>query len=131
MTEKENNIISKWDFLMQDLPQSKIKRRKFARIYEKIVRYNRKEDLSMLLSIAYRTFKKVDDIQLSNSRKQLQEMAEFLVDDFYINGTILSGHFTMFCESVARKIAEQLSNSKIGNLEIRTDNNIKKIYLAF
>jgi len=131
MTKKENNIISKWDFLMQDLPQSKTKRKKFARIYEKIVRYNRKEDISMLLSIAYRTFKKLDDIQLSNGRKQTQEIAEFLKDDFYINDTIISGHFTMFCESVSRKIAEKLSDSKLGNLEIKTNNNIKKIYIAF
>lgn len=131
MTE-ENNIIKDWDFLMQDLSKSKIKRHKYARIYEKIIRYNKKTDTKMLLSIAYRVFKKLGDIKMSKGHKNIEQISEFYEADFYVNGTIMVDQFVAFCDNVANMIIDRLQTiEKIGHLEIISNGQIKTINIMF
>lgn len=132
MTDQDNELITKWEFLMEDLPKAKSKRYKFARIYEKIVQHNNKSDLKMLLSIAHRMFKKVDDIKMSKGSKNSHKVCEFYESDFYINGTIMMDQFMAYCESVSTLVIEQLSKTeKIGCLQIKSHEHAKEIHIIF
>ena len=117
---------------MQDLSDAKSKRYKYARIYEKIVKYNKKEDLKMLLSIAYKIFKQTDDVKMSKGVKNSELVGEFNVDDFYVNGTIIAVQFIAFCDNLSRLAIEKISQiDKLGHLEIKTSGLVKKIYIKY
>lgn len=132
MSEQENDIIKDWEFLMDGLSKSKTKRHKFARIYEKIVRYNKQEDVKLLLSIAYRVFNKMGDIKMSKGHKNKEIVGEFYEVDFYINGTIMIDQFMAFCDTMAEIVIEKLIDiGKIGHLEIIKEGPIKYIAIMF
>jgi len=127
-----DELTQKWEFLMQDLSDAKSKRYKYARIYEKIVKYNKKEDLKMLLSIAYKIFKQTDDVKMSKGVKNSELVGEFNVDDFYVNGTIIAVQFIAFCDNLSRLAIEKISQiDKFGHLEIKTSGLVKKIYIKY
>ncbi len=127
-----DELTQKWEFLMQDLSDAKTKRYKYARIYEKIVKYNKKEDLKMLLSIAYKIFKQTDDVKMSKGVKNSELVGEFNVDDFYVNGTIIAVQFIAFCDNLSRLAIEKISQiDKLGHLEIKTSGLVKKIYIKY
>jgi len=128
----DEELIKKWEFLMQDLSDLKSNKYKYARIYEKIVKYNKKEDLKMLLSIAYKIFKQTDDIKVSKGVKNAELVGEFNVDDFYINGAIIAVQFIAFCDNLSRLAIEKIFQiDKFGHLEIKTSGLIKKIYIKY
>ncbi|MFW6225919.1 MAG: hypothetical protein ACOC3V_03085 [bacterium] len=132
MTEIENKLINEWKFLMDDLPKAKTKRSKFSRIYEKIIKHNTKNNYKMLLSIAYRIFKKLGDIKMSKGIHNKVELAEFYNEDFYINGNIMIPQFTAFCDAVANTTITKLKEvEKFGHLEIHQENQANKIFLVF
>lgn len=132
MTDQENELIARWEFLMEDLPKAKNKRYKFARIYEKIVQHNNKNDLKMLLSIAHRMFKKIGDIKMSKGGQNSHRVCEFYESDFYINGTIMMDQFMAYCESVSSLVIEQLTKTeKIGYLQIKSHEHAKEIHIIF
>jgi hypothetical protein len=132
MTEQENNLIKNWEFLLDNLPKANNKRYKFAKIYEKIVQNNSKDDTKMLLSIIYRVFKKLDTIKMSKGTQHSIEVGEFYNDDFYINGTIIMDQFISFCDVISEIVIEKLQIiNKIGYLKIESHDGIKKINIIF
>ena len=132
MTEEAVDIIQDWEFLMEGLSKSKTKKHKYARVYEKIVRYNEQNDVKMLLSMAYRVFKKVDDIKMSKGHKNSEEVGEFYESDFYVNGTIMIDQFMAFCDTMAELIVEKIPEiERFGHLEIKQDGQIKKLNIMY
>lgn len=132
MTEEKEDLLEKWDFLLQDLSKSKTKLNKFARIYEKIVQNNRSEDVKILLPVAYKVFKQVDDIKMSNGKKNEKEIINFSIYDFYIEHTLMVDLITSFTDATAKMIVEALPKiEKFSHLQIQDQDDEKIIKVIF
>ncbi len=108
--EKMNESLKEWAFLLEGLGKAKYKLYKYSRIYDKILKENSKQDAKILLPIAYRTFRSLNDIKVSRSHKTALDIITYEDRDIEGENEIQ----TLFCESVSQMLIEMI---KKGNLE--------------
>jgi len=131
MTEQENELIEKWNFLLEDF-KSNGKKSKFSRIFEKTAQHDTANS-NVLIPITCRVFYKLKDIKMSNGAQHKVEVGEYYKEDFFIaTGQILHEQLTSYCATMASIVVDiYKEHNKFGYLQILPDNGINKIYYMF
>lgn len=131
---KQDYLIKKWKFLLQGLSEKKSVQYKFAKIYEKSSLMNSFEDFKLIVAILYRTFKRLDTLYLSNSKKnhiEIRRIEEYSLFDY---DKILIDFFESFTDRCADTIIEKIGTGeveKIGFLKINHENEFIIVELVY
>ena len=129
-----DNLIHKWQFLLEEIDVNKSNQYKFARIYEQSSLMNDFDDFKLIASILYKVFTAVDGVYLSKSKKNKIEISRIEEDTLFDFGKIMIDGFLYFATQCAEIISKKIQSEelqKINYLRIDHENNFVVVTIIY
>lgn len=127
MSEKQKELNSKWEVLLDDLSKNEAVKYRYAQSYERIVKQNKQDDYKILLGIAHRVFAKNKEIKPTRGKTKIF-INEFEDSDFIIQGTMMIDLILPFIEATADMIIDECVSH--GNAFSHIERIKNKIFLV-
>ena len=128
---KNDYLIKKWSFLLEGLKDGKRDRYKFSKLYENSSLMNSFEDFKLVASILYKTFKNIENIYLSNSKKNKYEISRIEESSLFDYNKILIDFFENFTNKTSEDIIDKVNEGEIEKIHhLRVDHDHGQIVVS-
>lgn len=134
MANKNDYYINKWSFLLKGLSDKKSLKAKYAKIYEKSSLMNNFQDFKLVVSILYKVFSEVENIYISNSKKQSLKINQTYEYNLFDQDVILIDWFEKFVYETYQEIVNKINSGeieKIHHLRINHENDLITVNVVY